>query len=78
VLFIDAETALTDLIRFQQMIFFGDRIMLENQQSRLLPLEPRAEISTRADLAFVVYRRWLEEKGLSYAPRNGWRRLDGG
>jgi phenylpropionate dioxygenase-like ring-hydroxylating dioxygenase large terminal subunit len=63
---IDAETPPADLIRFQQLIFLQDRIILENQRPRLLPLEPRAEIPTRADIASVVYRRWLKEKGLSY------------
>jgi phenylpropionate dioxygenase-like ring-hydroxylating dioxygenase large terminal subunit len=63
---IDAETRPADLIRFQQLIFLQDRIILENQRPRLLPLEPRAEIPTRADIASVVYRRWLKEKGLSY------------
>jgi phenylpropionate dioxygenase-like ring-hydroxylating dioxygenase large terminal subunit len=63
---IDPETSLTDLIRFQQLIFLQDRIILENQRPRLLPLEPRAEIPTRADIASVVYRRWLKEKGLIY------------
>jgi phenylpropionate dioxygenase-like ring-hydroxylating dioxygenase large terminal subunit len=63
---IDAQTSLADLIRFQQLIFLQDRIILENQRPRLLPLEPRAEIPTRADIASVVYRRWLKEKGLIY------------
>jgi phenylpropionate dioxygenase-like ring-hydroxylating dioxygenase large terminal subunit len=63
---IDAAAGLTDLIRFQQLIFLQDRIILENQRPRLLPLEPRAEIPTRADMSSVVYRRWLKEKGLTY------------
>jgi phenylpropionate dioxygenase-like ring-hydroxylating dioxygenase large terminal subunit len=63
---IDAETSPADLIRFQQLIFLQDRIILENQRPRLLPLEPRAETPTRADIASIVYRRWLKEKGLSY------------
>jgi hypothetical protein len=32
----------------------------------LLPLEPRAEIPTRADASSVAYRRWLKEKGIVY------------
>lgn len=63
---IDEMSSLADLIRFQQLIFLQDRIILENQRPRLLPLEPRAEIPTRADIASVVYRRWLKEKGLTY------------
>jgi phenylpropionate dioxygenase-like ring-hydroxylating dioxygenase large terminal subunit len=54
------------LIAFQQMIFLQDRIILENQRPRLLPLEPRAEIPTRADASSVAYRRWLKEKGVTY------------
>jgi phenylpropionate dioxygenase-like ring-hydroxylating dioxygenase large terminal subunit len=68
---IDADTSLADLIRFQQLIFLQDRIILENQRPRLLPLEPRAEIPTRADIASVVYRRWLKEKGLTYGTAEG-------
>jgi phenylpropionate dioxygenase-like ring-hydroxylating dioxygenase large terminal subunit len=63
---IDEASALADLIQFQQMIFLQDRIILENQRPRLLPLEPRAEIPTRADASSVVYRRWLKEKGVVY------------
>ena len=52
--------------QFQQLIFLQDRIILENQRPRLLPLEPRAEIPTRADASSVAYRRWLKEKGITY------------
>ncbi|WP_454617128.1 aromatic ring-hydroxylating dioxygenase subunit alpha [Bradyrhizobium cenepequi] len=63
---IDDTSALADLVQFQQMIFLQDRIILENQRPRLLPLEPRAEVPTRADASSVVYRRWLKEKGVVY------------
>jgi len=63
---LDDTSATTDLVQFQQVIFLQDRIILENQRPRLLPLEPRAEIPTRADAASVAYRRWLKEKGLAY------------
>jgi phenylpropionate dioxygenase-like ring-hydroxylating dioxygenase large terminal subunit len=63
---LDDTSRLTDLVRFQQLIFLQDRIILENQRPRLLPLEPRAEIPTRADIASVAYRRWLKEKALVY------------
>jgi phenylpropionate dioxygenase-like ring-hydroxylating dioxygenase large terminal subunit len=63
---IDDASALTDLIHFQQLIFLQDRIILENQRPRLLPLEPRAEIPTRADATSIAYRRWLKEKGVTY------------
>jgi phenylpropionate dioxygenase-like ring-hydroxylating dioxygenase large terminal subunit len=63
---IDEATSQTNLVHFQQLIFLQDRIILENQRPRLLPLDPRAEIPTRADLSSVAYRRWLKEKGVTY------------
>lgn len=63
---IDDTSALTDLVHFQQLIFLQDRIILENQRPRLLPLEPRAETPTRADATSIAYRRWLKEKGVTY------------
>jgi hypothetical protein len=39
-----------DLLRFEQVIFLRDRLIVENQRPLLLPLEPRSEIPTRADL----------------------------
>ena len=67
VLFVlDARATDAELVAFQQMIFVQDRIILENQRPRLLPLEPRAEIPTRADASSIAYRRWLKEKGITY------------
>lgn len=63
---IDQTTPYADLVRFQQLIFLQDRIILENQRPLLLPLEPRQEIPTRADIMSVTYRRWLKEKGITY------------
>jgi phenylpropionate dioxygenase-like ring-hydroxylating dioxygenase large terminal subunit len=63
---LDDATPLSDLIRFQQLIFLQDRIILENQRPPLLPLDPRTELPTRADGTSVAYRRWLKEKGLTY------------
>jgi phenylpropionate dioxygenase-like ring-hydroxylating dioxygenase large terminal subunit len=63
---IDDISPLTELIHFQQLIFLQDRIILENQRPVLLPLEPRAEIPTRADASSIAYRRWLKEKGVIY------------
>ena len=63
---IDAGSRQSDLVAFQQIIFLQDRIILENQRPALLPLEPRAEIPTRADSSSVAYRRWLKEKGVTY------------
>lgn len=70
---IDDHTPQADLIQFQQLIFLQDRIILENQRPRLLPLEPRAEIPTKADASSIAYRRWLKEKGLTYGTREGAR-----
>ncbi|BBE73234.1 aromatic ring-hydroxylating oxygenase subunit alpha [Oharaeibacter diazotrophicus] len=63
---VDHTTSDEDIVMFQQKIFLQDRIILENQRPRTLPLEPRAEIPTRADLSSVAYRRWLKAKGLRY------------
>jgi phenylpropionate dioxygenase-like ring-hydroxylating dioxygenase large terminal subunit len=63
---IDQTTPRADLIRFQQLIFLQDRIILENQRPVLLPLDPRQETPTRADIMSIAYRRWLKEKGVTY------------
>ncbi len=65
-LVLDETASTASLIAFQQLIFLQDRIILENQRPRLLPLEPRSEIPTRADASSVAYRRWLKEKGVTY------------
>jgi phenylpropionate dioxygenase-like ring-hydroxylating dioxygenase large terminal subunit len=63
---VDTESTQLELLRFEQLIFLQDRIIVENQRPLLLPLDPRSEIPTRADSSSVVYRRWLKEKGLRY------------
>ncbi|WP_208948542.1 aromatic ring-hydroxylating dioxygenase subunit alpha [Segnochrobactrum spirostomi] len=63
---IDHVNADEDIVMFQQRIFLQDRIILENQRPRRLPLDARAEIPTRADLSSVAYRRWLKDKGLKF------------
>jgi phenylpropionate dioxygenase-like ring-hydroxylating dioxygenase large terminal subunit len=65
-LVIDETSTDAQLISFQQMIFLQDRIVLENQRPRLLPLHPGAETPTRGDLSSVLYRRWLKEKGIRF------------
>lgn len=62
----DNETPMAELIQFQQMIFLQDRSILENQIPRRLPLDPKLEIPTRADLTSVTYRRWLRRRGVTY------------
>jgi phenylpropionate dioxygenase-like ring-hydroxylating dioxygenase large terminal subunit len=59
------------LLNFEQVIFLQDRIIVENQRPLLLPLEPRAEIPTRADSSSIAYRRWIKEKGLRYGTTAG-------
>lgn len=63
---LDQEATRTQLLRFEQVIFLQDRIIVENQRPLLLPLEPRAETPTRADSSSIAYRRWLKEKGLTF------------
>ncbi|SFJ10292.1 aromatic ring-hydroxylating oxygenase subunit alpha [Celeribacter neptunius] len=62
----DQQATQTQLLRFEQVIFLQDRIIVENQRPLLLPLEARAEIPTRADSSSVAYRRWLKQKGLTF------------
>jgi phenylpropionate dioxygenase-like ring-hydroxylating dioxygenase large terminal subunit len=62
----DQNSSHTELLRFEQVIFLQDRIIVENQRPLLLPMEARAEIPTRADGSSIAYRRWLKEKGLTY------------
>lgn len=52
--------------RFQQFIFGQDRPILENQLPKRLPLDPRAEISVRADGSSAAYRRWLGASGVRF------------
>lgn len=54
------------LRRFQISIFSQDKPILENQQPRRLPLDPRAETPIRADKSAVAYRRWLRELNVTY------------
>ena len=63
---VDNASTDTALLQFEQVIFLQDRIIVENQRPLLLPLEPRMEIPTRADLSSVAYRRWLKDKGIRY------------
>ncbi len=62
----DYENSMADMISFQQMIFVQDRSILENQLPRKLPLDPKMEIPTRADMTSIAYRRWLKRGGAIY------------
>ena len=55
-----------ELIAWQDSIFAQDQPVLESQQPALLPLDPRAELSMRADRTAVTYRRWLKQLGLRF------------
>lgn len=68
---VDDKARHIDLLNFEQTIFLQDRIIVENQRPLLLPLEPRSETPTRADLSSVTYRRWLKEMGLRYGTAEG-------
>lgn len=52
--------------RFQQEVIGADKPILENQNPKLLPLDPRAETPIRADRAAIAYRRWLSRLGVTY------------
>lgn len=62
----DDDSSMADLIQFQQLIFLQDRSILENQIPCRLPLDPKMEIPTRADLTSVAYRRWLKRHSAWY------------
>ena len=68
---VDSVSTDNDLLKFEQVIFMQDRIIVENQRPLLLPLEPRAEIPTRADSSSIAYRRWLKEKGVRFGTTAG-------
>jgi phenylpropionate dioxygenase-like ring-hydroxylating dioxygenase large terminal subunit len=68
---VDSLSTQKALLNFEQVIFLQDRIIVENQRPLLLPLEPRAEIPTRADSSSIAYRRWLKEKGVRFGTTAG-------
>ncbi|ATN35687.1 (2Fe-2S)-binding protein [Rhizobium sp. ACO-34A] len=68
---VDSTSSHKALLNFEQVIFLQDRIIVENQRPLLLPLEPRAEIPTRADSSSIAYRRWLKEKGVRFGTTAG-------
>lgn len=62
----DDASEYAELVQFQQEIFLQDRSILENQRPVRLPLDPKMEIPTRADLTSIAYRRWLKRRGAYY------------
>ena len=56
----------TRLRRFSHLVFGNDKMILENQFPRRLPLDVRAETPIRADKSAITYRRWLSNLGITY------------
>lgn len=63
---VDTVTPHEELLRFEQVIFAQDLVIVQNQRPLLMPLEAGGEIPTRADSSSVAYRRWLKEKGIRF------------
>ena len=51
---------------FQHTIFTQDQPILESQQPKALPLDPRAEMSIAVDKASMAYRRFLKALGTTF------------
>lgn len=51
---------------FNEIIFAQDVAVVESQEPKRLPLDPRAESHQRADRMSMAYRRWLGERGIAY------------
>ncbi len=64
--FLKHDTDAAGVRRYQQFIFGQDRPILENQVPRRLPLDPRSEVSVRADGSSSAYRRWLARPGVRF------------
>ncbi len=63
---LDDANSVASIRSFQQTIFGQDKPILENQNPKRLPLDPRAETPIRADKVAIAFRRWLNRKGLRY------------
>jgi len=55
-----------ELVDWQNTIFAQDKPIVESQQPKCLPLNPKAELSMRSDKTAVSYRRWLSKLGMTY------------
>ncbi len=51
---------------FQDTIFAQDKPIVESQQPKRLPLDPRAEMHTVADKMSAAYRRYLQQQGIRF------------
>ncbi len=63
---LDEQNSNEAIRNFQQCIFGQDKPILENQNPKKLPLDPRMETPIRADQSAIAYRRWLSSKNLTY------------
>ena len=54
------------LQEFQDTIFLQDKPILESQSPARLPLDLRAELHTAADKASSLYRRYLQDSGITF------------
>ena len=68
---VDNQTPYQELLRFEQVIFTQDLMIVQNQRPLLMPLDAGAEIPTRADSSSIAYRRWLKEKGIVFGTTQG-------
>jgi phenylpropionate dioxygenase-like ring-hydroxylating dioxygenase large terminal subunit len=62
----DPETDPDGFNAFNEIIFGQDIAVVESQEPKNLPLDPRAEVHQRADRMSLAYRRWLVDRGTAY------------
>ena len=61
----DKHTPVEDVREFNRRVFNEDRILVEAQRPKDLPLSPGADIPIAADRTSIAYRRVLKQMGLS-------------
>ena len=66
----DFEHSEQELREFQDLIFLQDQSIVENQQPKLLPLQPDAEVSVVSDRLSIAYRKYLKTNNLQYGVIN--------
>ena len=62
----DHESSDEALASFQHTIFCQDQPVLESQQPKRLPLDPRSELHTSADRLSSAYRRYLRRLNITF------------
>ena len=68
---LDDVSTVAEIRAFQQTVFGQDKLILENQIPRRLPLDPRAELPAPADASSLAYRRWLRARCFTYGTVGG-------